>query len=84
MSKTNCWDCKHKRTVPGDAHIKCVKPDPKMTGNQHGIKNGWFYYPLLFDPIWRTKECDNYESKTVSHAVSDAISDAVSDVRPTT
>lgn len=32
-----------------------------MTGNQHGIKNGWFMYPLLFDPIWATKECNNLE-----------------------
>jgi len=32
-----------------------------MTGNAHGVKNGWFIYPLLFDPIWKTKECDNFE-----------------------
>lgn len=81
---SNCWDCKHKEEVPGNCHIKCNKPDPQMTGDPHGIKHGWFLYPLLFDPIWRAKECCNFESKTVSHAVSDAVSGAVSDVRPTT
>lgn len=61
--ETNCYKCKNKREVPGNAHIKCVKPDPKMTGDPHGIRNGWFIYPSLFDPVWRTKECDNFEGK---------------------
>lgn len=56
-----CYGCKHHRNVPGDAHIQCAKPDPNMTGSSHGIKNGWFFYPFVFDPIWRTKDCDNYE-----------------------
>ena len=29
--KTECWTCEHKRSVPGNAHIKCAKPDPRMT-----------------------------------------------------
>lgn len=45
-----CWQCREKREVPGSAHIKCNHPDPDMTGNEHGIKNGWFDYPKLFDP----------------------------------
>ncbi len=48
---TECWDCRHKRAVPGNAHIACVKPDAQMTGNQHGIRRGWFMYPSLFDPV---------------------------------
>jgi hypothetical protein len=58
----DCYKCKHKIDVPGHCHIKCANPDRKMTGNAHGIKNGWFIYPFLFDPIWKTKKCDNYES----------------------
>lgn len=61
--KTDCHKCKYKQEVPGNVHIMCRKPDPKMTGNPHGIRNGWFAYPVLFDPIWRTKECDNFEEK---------------------
>lgn len=61
--KNECYSCKHKRLVPGDAHIECAFPDPKMTGNEHGIKHGWFMYPILFDPVWKTKKCNNFEFK---------------------
>jgi len=58
---TDCYDCIHRRSTPGDAHICCVKPDPKMTGHEQGIKRGWFSYPFNFDPVWKTKECCNFE-----------------------
>lgn len=61
--KTNCYKCKHKRSIPGDAHISCNKPDPYMEGNLNGIKYGWFNYPYNFDPCWIIKECANYEDK---------------------
>ena len=60
---TDCYECKHRRNVPGNAYIQCVKPDLLMTGSEHGIRNGWFDYPWLFDPIWKTKECDHWEAK---------------------
>jgi hypothetical protein len=60
--KTNCHKCVNKRNVPGDAHIACAKPDPNMTGNPIGIRMGWFFYPICFDPNWMTKECCNMES----------------------
>lgn len=56
-----CYQCQFKRSVPGDCHIRCANPDPKMVGNPHGIRNGWFLYPLSFDPIWAIKKCDNYK-----------------------
>lgn len=59
--KNDCWNCIHRKPVPGNSHIECVKPDTEMTGNLHGIRNGWFMYPLLFDPAWMTKKCSNYE-----------------------
>lgn len=58
-----CGECKHGRAVPGNCHIRCVHPDSEMTGNEHGINRGWFYYPTLFDPVWGTKECSNFEQK---------------------
>lgn len=60
----NCHYCKHKQSIPGDCHIMCIKPDPKMTGNSNGIRKGWFFYPFNFDPIWTTKKCINYEEVT--------------------
>jgi hypothetical protein len=65
MSERNmineCWECIHKRNVAGNAHIMCVTPDRKMTGKQHGVDSGWFGYPLLFDPVWKTKDCSNFK-----------------------
>ena len=58
-----CYNCKHMRTIPGDCHISCAKPDYEMTGHDLGIRNGWFFYPINFDPCWGTKECSNFEVK---------------------
>jgi hypothetical protein len=61
--RNECWYCKEKREVPGNCHIRCNNPDKEMTGNSHGIKNGWFWYPSCFDPVWKTKKCDNFNSQ---------------------
>lgn len=74
--RNECYHCKYKREVPGNCHIKCVKPDPDMTGNQHGIRNGWFMYPLLFDPTWKESLCQNYKDSENMIAVSEPVSDA--------
>ena len=60
---TECYKCQHKRTVPGNYHIKCAEPDRDMTGDHHGMREGWFFYPLLFDPTWKTKLCANFEAE---------------------
>ena len=79
MAKRNihneCYYCAHNRPVPGNCHIECVKPDAKMTGDKHGIRKGWFMYPLLFDPVWKTRMCGNFKfHKSVNHAISNAVS----------
>lgn len=72
---TECYSCTHKKEVPGNCHIKCNKPDKNMVGDSHGIKNGWFYYPFLFDPVWKKKLCENYQNhEAISHAISQAVS----------
>jgi hypothetical protein len=71
MVKTNCHKCEHRQGVPGNFHIeipgnyyiKCTQPDNEMNGNARGIGNGWFIYPLFFDPVWMTKDCKNYFPK---------------------
>lgn len=59
----NCQYCKHRRGVSWHAHISCANPDKDMTGDPYGIKRGWFLYPTIFDPIWATKPCANFERK---------------------
>ena len=61
--QNDCHQCKNMRPVAGDAHIRCIDPDPKMTGHPHGVQNGWFFYPMLFDPTWMTKACANYQRR---------------------
>lgn len=82
--KPNCYECKHRRSLPGDAHSECVNPriseaDRLITGfallsgqrsaamkrlniscNLHGFKNGWFWWPLNYDPVW-LNTCDGFE-----------------------
>tara|TARA_R110000744_G_scaffold242781_1_gene359840 strand:+ start:2526 stop:3005 length:480 start_codon:yes stop_codon:yes gene_type:complete len=67
--KTDCYKCIHRRTVPGSCHSSCAMPDKEMTGDEHGITQGWFYYPVNFDPVWCTKECVNYKGKTLKFEV---------------
>lgn len=74
-TKPNCFECRHIRNVPGEAHKKCEHPkanmgvmmgvtanELKVSGSAHGIRMGWFYWPLLFDPVW-LNACDGFEEK---------------------
>ncbi len=85
--KPNCYECKHRRNIPGDAHSECIHPKINevdrllapimlMSGNQNiavlkrlnvmgdktGITNGWFAWPLNFDPTWLLT-CDGFEMR---------------------
>lgn len=62
--KNSCFECKHKRSIPGNCHISCANPDPNVKGNPHGIRNGWFFYPFCFDPTWMENKCNNFTPKT--------------------
>lgn len=57
-----CETCAYKTSVPGNAHIQCSyawDPDREQVprGHLHGIKMGWFYFPMLFDPTWGPDSC---------------------------
>lgn len=58
----DCFKCNNKRNIPGNCHIACAKPDLEMTGDKYGRSQGWFSYPINFDPVWMTKACDNFEA----------------------
>ena len=61
--EAKCHQCIYKQPVPGDAHIACSNPDPQVRGDVGGVRNGWFYYPIVFDPIWMITECRNFKEK---------------------
>jgi hypothetical protein len=85
-TRPNCYECKHRASLVGDAHSECKHPrisevDRIITGfailsgqksqamkrlnitaDPTGIRGGWFWWPLNFDPAWLLT-CDGFESK---------------------
>lgn len=60
-NKPNCYDCIHRRNVPGDAHLQCNNKNAKVTASEYGICKGWFIWPLNFDPNWLVT-CDGFST----------------------
>ena len=50
--KPDCYKCVHRRNIPGDAHTRCNNFEARVEGHPHGIRSGWFRWPLNFDPTW--------------------------------
>jgi hypothetical protein len=63
MGNKNCYECVHRLEIPGSCHSRCNNHNAKVEGNQHGIKNGWFRWPLNFDPVWLIS-CDGFSDNT--------------------
>ena len=79
--KADCYKCKYRGNVAGDAHSCCRYPNNdvgilsffeksnlenmeklNIKANSHGIRNGWFMWPVNFDPVW-LENCDGFEQK---------------------
>ena len=56
-----CYECKHRRNLPGDTHSKCSNIFAIVVGDDYGISKGWFSHPFNFDPVW-LRYCDSFES----------------------
>lgn len=57
-----CYKCVHRMDIPGNAHSRCNNHAAKVKGNPHGIRSGWFLWPLNFDPVW-LESCDGFSDK---------------------
>ena len=60
-----CYECKHRGSIPSNARSCCRHPDPSsltVRGSGYGAAQGWFNWPLDFDPTW-LEECDGLEAK---------------------
>jgi len=91
MPKPNCYECRYRGTIPGDAHSRCLHPalgpqddNPfgamaalfgaagqrtgevaitlNVAGATHGVRRGWFLWPVNFDPTWLLT-CDGFTPK---------------------
>ena len=54
-TKTELFDlfCKENVEIAKKINIR---------GNIHGINNGWFMWPINFDPVW-LENCDGFKEK---------------------
>lgn len=59
QDKPDCYQCVHRIEIPGDAHSRCNNHDAKVKGHPHGIRRGWFLWPVNFDPVWLLS-CDGF------------------------
>jgi len=59
METKKCYACIHRLEIPGDAHSRCNNIKAKVEGHPHGIRNGWFIWPINFDPTWLVS-CDGF------------------------
>jgi hypothetical protein len=60
--KPDCYKCVHRLEVPGSCHSRCNNHAAKVSGHPHGMRMGWFMWPLNFDPTW-LKACDGFSDK---------------------
>jgi hypothetical protein len=68
-NKSNCYKCRHRGEVLGDAHSRCKNLSAKVTAHSHGVQSGWFNWPNNFDPRW-LHACDGFEAVSVASAPS--------------
>ena len=62
-----CYNCKFRGTLYNSAHSKCNAewrtPQEMPKGEDWGIKNGWFYFPYNYDPVWMNDKCVKFNPK---------------------
>ena len=75
-NKPDCYKCKYRGNVPGSAHSCCKYPGNKtgifdmfmnaeklkIKANPHGVRSGWFMWPVNFDPVW-LENCVGFKQK---------------------
>lgn len=43
-----------------DSEISLPEHGLRVAGEEHGVREGWFVWPLNFDPVW-LRECTGFE-----------------------
>jgi len=57
-----CHECINKKKLPGSLQIACECLTAQVFGDEHGIKEGYFDWPVSFDPFW-LDYCDSFVEK---------------------
>jgi hypothetical protein len=85
--KARCAICVYKRSVPGNAHIQCsydwlkglkfAKVNILPLGNSYGIGQGFYMFPVLYDPIWQVVKCQAFNTVIDPDFTLDGKGDAI-------
>lgn len=59
--KLTCYQCVHRREVPGSAHSRCNNARAQVSAHAYGVRSGWFTWPFDFDPVWLLN-CDGFSN----------------------
>ena len=73
--RDRCYSCGYKQNVPGNAHIRCafawaksnLTPPP---GSAYGVSQGWYIFPLLFDPTWMLEPCGAWAEEAAEETLA--------------
>jgi hypothetical protein len=87
QDRARCSVCVYKRSVPGNAHIQCAydwlkalkhgKVNMIPLGNGYGIGQGWYMFPVLYDPIWQVVKCQAFSTVHDDNFSLDGKNDAI-------
>lgn len=61
-NKPDCYSCIYQKELSYSCHSECANHEAKVSANPHGIKNGWFMWPINFDPCW-LESCDGFSQR---------------------
>lgn len=62
-----CFSCKYGLKWTKNAKVTCLKPHSGVIRSDEMKGIGVWYYPLLFDPVWKLNMCKNYERGVVKN-----------------
>lgn len=57
-----CRQCAHQAPGYDEWGVRCLRPDPDMTGD---ITRGWFLYPSYFNPMACNQVCTTFAPRQV-------------------
>lgn len=76
--KKTCYNCVYRGQVLGSAHSNCSFNFQKAgveipKGDQHGVRSGWYNFPIDFDPVWMTKPCPAFSTEKNNEMVIEPV-----------
>lgn len=62
-----CYSCVFRCELSWSCHSKCtaewVEFSEMPKGNDYGRSEGWYHFPVNYDPVWMEEESSKYHKK---------------------